>query len=192
MKKLDFRTQAIMNSDFVTTKEKEELASRKLKMQDVTKVIRVNLSNLSGTQDLITDSTTKVIGISDFSGLTLPNTCVFDSITVKQGEPASGAGGASAAYTRKTATVKNGLLNSKLIIAHDGKPQAELSVSALCTEAEDNLPSANNGYELVAPIVFAKTKESSIKLAIPVSLAPTATKDLYVEVTLIGSELVTR
>lgn len=207
MNRLEKLTDVLINSGVLTEQELKDITPgvdavtgkrtpAKLKLVDSMKTIRFEVSGQANIIELLTDNTAVVNGVSDFSKKTLNTTGIYDRILVKSFE------GLDANFDIKTATYSasasafnKGLINSKVKIAHNYKKVLEAPVSAIISDAASTAAvSANLAYTLESPVAIAKGVDSDITLTVPESttITPAALSSTFVEITLIGMELIAR
>jgi hypothetical protein len=171
------------------------LRSGALRAVSTCKLIRLPFSGKSGTQELITDNTRLINGVSDFAGTKLNTTCAFDKISVKAVTAATATSNEKkVAYNSKASAFEGALLCGKIRIQHDGKKVVEEQISALVTETDSQRPVGENAYDLATPFVVRKEVSNKIDIVLPEgeTTAAAGTNTSYIEVALYGIELITR
>lgn len=154
-------------------------------------IIRYELTG-NGTVKLLDLLTNRTKGVCDFNAKQLDVDAVFDKVSFKAVTAATGTAPTAVKYSTKSADIAAELINSTLIITHDGKEALKAEIGSLIVDGTPNQPSINISPDFDAPVQIKKKADTDIDLDIISPLAPGAGNSYFIEIKLEGFALATR
>jgi len=187
--------QKAKNIARLSAETRQKITDGKMKLVPGRLVIRKDMTNASGTQDLVLSGETKDQGLRNFDNAKLPsdNPFIIAAIKIAGIETAIASPAAAVDYTSVRKDLPAGLVNGKLEIFQDGGKILELEVVEATTNAVTaSVVGSDDVKQLEEMALLVDNKEFEFKLTTPkgVAIAPVDNaKKLHVEVLALGWEI---
>jgi len=187
--------QSAKNISRLAGETKEKIKSGAMKLVPGRLYVRKDLTNASGTQDLVISGETKDQGLRNFDNAKLPsdNPFIIAAIKVAGIETAEANPANVVDYTSVRKNLPAGLVNSKLEIFQDGGKILELEVvEATTNSVTASVVGSDDVRQLEQMALLVDNREFEWKITTPkgVAISPAnGANKLHVEVMLLGWEI---